>query len=261
MNKKLETLVLKKELHHSCFSVNALLFIPMLEEKKPSHMSIFSHGYTSSKNDLISWATRLSEAQIPTIIFDLPGHYLGSFSPLSSFSDFKDHAHELFSLAKTSLSQELTTLKKHVPAECVVGGHSLGSLLAVKAAESSLSSVVVAVGMGLNQQTKTHLFDSPLYQKTLNIRRQLISEHLDPDHVFPWVRESKIDLKIKNKTVIVITGKDDAVVGPGGAIALTQILEPFNKVILVEPDRLAHHQPELASTHIYHALKPLVQWT
>ncbi|MBL7665247.1 MAG: alpha/beta hydrolase, partial [Bacteriovoracaceae bacterium] len=62
------------------FTVQALSFYyPKAEaQNNKPFRAIFTHGYTASKSDQLTWATRLAEAGIPTIIFDLPGHYLSS---------------------------------------------------------------------------------------------------------------------------------------------------------------------------------------
>ena len=80
------------ELSVPWFQVNALAFIPS-PDKTPikSEWALFSHGYTSHKGDCLNWATRLVEAGVPCMIFDQPGHYLGSFHEIASFEDFKEN--------------------------------------------------------------------------------------------------------------------------------------------------------------------------
>lgn len=249
---------------HRCFSTNAMCFLPASPVYNPKMMAIFTHGYTSSKHDLLRWATRLSEAGITTTIFDLPGHYLGSFNEINSLSDFQNHAHELFSLA---YRQTMNILQKYqlipspsYPLKLILGGHSLGGLLALNCYQDQTlpthtEITYLCIGLGLNPEVKVHLFDTEFYKKTLNIRKQLVSPHLDPKDVFPWIKNHKHNTEIKNRKIILICGQDDVVVGKGGAAHLKSLLEPHNHVELIEPARLPHHEPQLAASAIYHYLK------
>ena len=84
--------ILRTTLHVSSFEVQAFAFIPDVESLK-EQWACFTHGYTSQKSDCLPWATRTAEGGIPTIIFDQPGHYLGSFNDVESFEDFKNNVH------------------------------------------------------------------------------------------------------------------------------------------------------------------------
>ena len=89
--------IVKKILNNDYFTFNAMALLPSQDANEPSSIdtwAIFTHGYTASKRDCLPWAQRLAEAGIPAVIFDLPGHYLGSFHECESFEDFKEHAHE-----------------------------------------------------------------------------------------------------------------------------------------------------------------------
>lgn len=258
---KIEPVVLS----NSYFSSNALIFIPSKDNDAPSikkEWCVFSHGYTASKSDCIAWATRTSEAGSPTIIFDHPGHYLGSFSEVHNFEDFKTHAHENFETA-------FITLRKSLPYETcervILGGHSLGALLALKALElpifKALNPIGIGVGFGSGPDHMVHLFESSFYEKTLNIRRQLVSKALDSDNVFPWIKEEKLSLQTFNKRIHLITGLDDVVVGQGGMEALAFQLKEQNEVTTSEPRKLPHHEPSLAAPHIFAFLKKELNWT
>lgn len=245
-----------KTLRNEYFTFNAAVFLPEKSERKPIR-ALFTHGYTASKSDNISWAQRLSESGIPCAIFDLPGHYLGSINQVDSFETFKAHAHEGFEAAAAFLGDELgdELLERYI-----LGGHSLGAMLSLKALEldrfEQTPSLAIGVGLGIGQHQSTHLFETSFYQKTLNIRRQLVCPELDSDNVFPWINQEKREIAIEGKRVHLITGVDDVVVGEGGMKALQERLESFgNDVSIQEPKRLAHHEPGMASTHIFHFLK------
>jgi pimeloyl-ACP methyl ester carboxylesterase len=262
--------VICTELSLPWFQVNALAFIPSAD-KNPikGEWALFSHGYTSHKGDCLNWATRLVEAGVPCLIFDQPGHYLGSFNEVSNFSDFKDHAHELFAEAHTRLA---SLLEQHLgfgqfPANSTVilGGHSLGAFMSIKALELPLFDKIkrlsVAVGIGLGQRQATHLFETAFYEKTLSIRRQLVSPHLDSKDVFAWLKDSKENIVISGERIHMITGEDDVVVGNLGMDVFKEILEKQGNVVTYDkPKRLAHHEPGSATAHIYSFLKNHFGW-
>jgi predicted esterase len=237
---------------------NAFFFIPEQYENA-SHLAIFTHGFTASKTDLLTWSARLLDLNIPSVIFDLPGHLLGSFEQAPSLEEFLQDSPYLFVEAEKSLKEKLPFLK--IQNKLILGGHSLGALFSLKAAVtqdeqfSERVEFLIAVGFGLNNQVKTHLFESDLYRKTLQLRGQLVAPTIPYEKVFKWIREQKLDLPVKNKKIYLLCGKDDAVVGAQGAEILKQMLAPFNEVTLEKPDQLPHHRPELAAAHIFHFLK------
>lgn len=243
----------KHILESTHFKVQALSFIP---KTTVPLRAVFTHGYTSSKNDILSWAVRLSSAGIPTIIFDQPGHYLGSFEEISSFDDFTTNFFKLFKLADETLKDLLLEPSKNL----ILGGHSLGALSALKALDlnyfDDLNTLSILVGFGLPVEGKTHLFQTKLYAETLELRSGLVSKHIPPDKVFPWIKEQKKELKTFNQKIILINGEDDLVVGKEGSTEIYELLTKLgNKVILKEPKKLAHHQPSLAASNIMAAIK------
>lgn len=250
------------------FSFNALVFLPSLAADAPSikcEWCVFSHGYTASKTDCLSWATRVCEAGSPAIIFDQPGHYLGGFHEVESFETFKLHAHESFLCAFEKLEE---LMQDYAPTSCetiVLGGHSLSALLSLKALNLAQLNhkklISIAVGIGIGQHKTVHLFESSFYQKTLNVRRQLVSPALDSDLVFPWIRDEKLNLNLNGKRIHMITGLDDLVVGEGGMEAMRFVLAEKNEVTIHEPRKLPHHEPSQAATHIYSFLKKEFNWT
>ena len=139
---------------------HGLLFVP---EQKSSSLALLCHGYTSHKGSLLTWASRLAEEGMPTLIFDVPGHYLGNFSEVENFDEFKNYAHELFAEAYETAKQELNQSVEGL----VLGGHSLGALLAIKAMNlpefSALKKVSIAVGLGMPPKKVVHIFDTPFY--------------------------------------------------------------------------------------------------
>ncbi|MAX66930.1 MAG: hypothetical protein CME66_08335 [Halobacteriovoraceae bacterium] len=248
--------LIKKTLSNKFFSFNAIAFIPSQETQILSQWAVFTHGYTASKSDCINWAQRLSDIGVPVCIFDLPGHHLGSFNKVASFEVFKDHAHECFSDAYHFLQENLESECKKL----ILGGHSLGALLSLKALDlanfTTLEPLAIGVGIGIGQHKTTHLFETSFYEKTLNIRRQLVDENLDSDLVFPWIKDEKLSLDITQKHIHLITGKDDVVVGEGGMEALRFNLEAQGNIVTInEPNKLPHHEPSMAATYIYNYVK------
>ncbi len=269
----MSTKVLCTELTLPFFEVNALAFIPNSdyesETKIKSEWAIFTHGYTSHKGDCLNWATRLVESGVPCIIFDQPGHYLGSFHEVKSVDDFKNHAHDLFSEAFSRLhllmEQNLGLGSFPTCTSIILGGHSLGGYTSLRAMElkafANLNRVNICVGVGLAQRQATHLFETAFYEKTLSIRRQLVSPALDSKVIFTWLKEEKSNILLKNERIHLIVGEDDVVVGPGGLENFTEVLKANdNDVTFDRPKRLPHHEPGLASPHIYSFLKNHFGW-
>ncbi|MCB9091066.1 MAG: alpha/beta hydrolase [Halobacteriovoraceae bacterium] len=253
--------IVKTTLEHESWKVSALAFLSPHNELKKGFKAIFTHGYTASKSSVLPWASRLAGSGISSLIFDLPGHYLGASSEVEDFENFKKWSPFLFAKAIEKL-KEIENYKNDV--HYILGGHSLGALLTLKAFVlpelSSLNKTAVLVGLGLNQDVSTHFFETDFYQKTLNIRRQLVSPELDSDIVFPWIKNEKLNLKTTNENILLIVGEDDVVVGKHGAENLVKILGPKNKIELIKPAKLPHHLPENASTFVYNNLKRVLQW-
>jgi len=244
------------------FSFNSISFIPDFNESEyKDTVAIFTHGYTASKSDCLNWAQRLCDQGVPCIIFDQPGHLLGSFNEVESFDIYKEKAHTLFIDALTQLRSNF----KNSFTNLVLGGHSLGGLLSLKAIGleefDQYKTIAITVGVGISQHKTTHLFESSFYQKTLNIRRQLVVKALDSDLIFPWIKEEKLELDIIQKRIHLITGEDDVVVGTGGQDALEDLLKSNgNSVSSKQPKKLPHHEPSMAATHIFSFLKSELNW-
>lgn len=250
--------IIKRTLNNDYFQFNAFAFIPSNDQEAPpirDEWALFTHGYTASKSDCLSWAQRLSEAGIPVCLFDLPGHHLGSLNEVASFKDFKNHSIECFIDAFNFLKD----LEFPKCERVILGGHSLGALLSIKASNlnffKDLNPIAIGVGLGISQHKTQHLFETSFYQKTLNIRRQLVDKKIDSDLVFPWINEEKNNISISGVRIHLITGQDDVVVGTGGMKALAEKLEDLNNVSTFEPKKLPHHEPGLASSQIISFLK------
>ena len=258
------------ELSLPWFQVNALAFIPSSEKISiKSEWAIFTHGYTSHKGDCLNWAARLVEMGVPCLIFDQPGHYLGSFHEANSLNDFKLHVHELFEAAfhRLQLVLEMELGVGHFPAiqSVILGGHSLGAFTSIRALQldcfKNLNRVAVAVGIGIGQRQATHLFETAFYERTLSIRRQLVSPALDSKEVFAWLKAEKENLEITGERIHLITGEDDVVVGNLGMEVFLEVLEKNGNVVTWEkPKRLPHHEPGAATAHIYSFLKNHFGW-
>lgn len=262
--------VITTELSLPWFQVNALAFIPSASGTSSikSEWALFTHGYTSHKGDCLNWATRLVEAGVPCLIFDQPGHYLGSFNEVNSFSEFTAHVHELFGeafLRLQALMENNLNGQYPTPTNLILGGHSLGAFTAIRALElpvlQNLQRVAIAVGIGIGQRQATHLFETAFYEKTLSIRRQLVSPELDSKQVFGWLKHEKETMTLSNQRIHLITGEDDIVVGGGGLESFIEVLERNNNSVTFDkPKRLPHHEPGAASPYIYSFLKNHFGW-
>ena len=264
------TKVICLELSLPWFTTHAMAFIPNPEPSKiKSQWALFTHGYTSHKGDCLNWATRLSEAGVPCMIFDQPGHYLGSFNEANSLEDFKQHSHELFGEAFLRLQGLMErewegTLYPQCSA-VILGGHSLGAFNAIRALTlpqfKDIQRLAVGIGIGIGQSQATHIFETAFYEKTLNIRRQLVSPALDAKEVFAWLKAEKENMTISNERMHLITGEDDVVVGNSGLDAFMRVLEEHgNAVTFDRPKRLPHHEPGMATAHLYSFLKEQYGW-
>ena len=258
------------ELSLPWFQVNALALLPATDTVIKGQWALFTHGYTSHKGDCLNWAARLVEAGVPCLIFDQPGHYLGSFHEVSSLEDFKNHSHELFEEAFKRLQSLMESHFGfgHYPSctTIILGGHSLGAFTAFKATELSIfdniDRIGIGIGIGIGQRQATHIFETAFYQKTLSIRRQLVSPVLDSKEVFAWLKLEKENMTISGQRLHLITGEDDVVVGNGGLEAFLEVLNKNGNTVTSEkPNRLAHHEPAAASPHLYAFLKNHFGWT
>lgn len=256
----------KNKLTYLDQQLNSMIFTPSPDTKLAQALAIFTHGYTSHKASILSWATRLTEEGIPTIIFDQPGHYLGTFSEVSDFELYKANAPGLFKKAfidlETVINEEFPLTPININSDeyrVILGGHSLGALLSLTALESNdfqeHNAISLCVGLGMPPEGVTHIFDTPFYKSTLNTRRQLVSPAISPEVVFPWIKKRKEELVLTGKRIHFITGADDVVVGKNGTQIMVDSLSSNNNVSYDSPSKLPHHMPELAAPHIRKFLK------
>jgi len=249
----MEIIIKNVELHHRSWKINAFSIIPANGDMNLHH-AVLSHGYTASKESILNWGTTLAQRGIPTIIFDLPGHYLGSFNEVDSFDEFSNHGYQLFAVALTALLKETRAETDRI----ILGGHSLGALFALLAAkDSSLNNYhkeFVTAGFGLAPVDRNHVFETDFYKSTLNIRRQLISKELSPKNLLPFIKQAKLNLQLQNERIYIVSGKDDIIVEDGATRLKNYLQDLGNEVHLDSPDKLPHNQPELA---VYHILKYL----
>jgi hypothetical protein len=230
--------------------VNALFFRPEVPSDK---IAVFSPGYTSHKASLLNWSTALMDKNISSLIFDLPGHFLGGHHPVPSFEIFAKHSPELFRLAVENIGTLLG--KDSSELDCTIGGHSLGALLALQALQEHAfpcrSINAVCVGLGIYPPGKTHVYATKLFEKTIAIRNGYVDPCLHSNIMFPWIGNSKQELKISKARVHLICGQDDLVVGGDGLNRLSDKLKELgNEVSCEQPLKLAHHLPELATKFV-----------
>lgn len=265
--------VKKLFLNYQNQKTNALIFLPEVDGEKEvtvkSTFAVFTHGYTADKSSILNWPARLSEMGASCILFDLPGHYLGNYSEVLDFEYFTRHAHELFYTAFLALKEaflEEFSLHEHLlesdHLKLVLGGHSLGALLSLKALMlpefREFERLSMAVGLGSAPKNITHVFDTSFYKSTLNIREQLVSPELKPDNVFPWIKHEKENLDIHNASVHLISGADDVVVGENGVERFAEELTINNNRVTIEkPSKLPHHEPQLAAAYVKKHLKKI----
>jgi predicted esterase len=250
----------KLTLAHSKFLVHGLSFLPESEIKA---IALLTHGYTSHKGSILSWANKLSENNVACLLFDQPGHYLGSFNEVNEFSDFTQHAHELFDLAHHQLIEQVKQKTNEVVPKLILAGHSLGALTSLKARELAFCDqyecLNIAVGFGLNPSHDTHLFDTEFYQKTLEMRNQLVSPAINKDNMFKWIKQQKESLTVTNAKIHLISGEDDLVVGKNGVECLKDKLESLGNDVLIEkPKKLPHHLPENAASFVNAVVKKFI---
>ncbi len=256
---KIDKVPLTLESPEGSLHTEALCLYPDGESHYKNAVAVFTHGYTAEKTPLFPWAVRLADFAVPTIIFDLPGHYLASFSELNSFENFRTNAHRLFTLAYHTLLEQ-SHFKVNAETKLILGGHSLGGLLSLKALMNEefagLNKMGIGVGVGIQEEDKPHLFQSKFYEKTMHIRSQLVSPHLNPKDVFKWLYEEKKNIQTFHQRITLITGEDDAVVSRDGTERFKELLESHANIVTIEkPQRLPHNNPELAAANVYRHVK------
>ncbi len=261
--------IIKETIPYQNQQTNIFYFLPDPSEEIKSTWAIFTHGYTADKSSILNWPIRLAEVGVACALFDLPGHYLGNFSEVEDFDTFKKHGHELFYTAFKGLEghfkNEFPLNEHQIQAgelKVVLGGHSLGSLLSLKALElpafTPFEKVAVCVGLGKAPKDIVHLFDTPFYKSTLKVREQLVSPALKPDNVFPWIKSEKENLTLTHQNIHLITGIDDLVVGDDGMERLAEdLIAKGNKVTMEKPSKLPHHEPQMAAAHVKKYLKKI----
>lgn len=263
--------ITKNTLEYQDQKTNVMYFLPDVTEVVKPTFVLLTHGYTADKSSIITWAIRLAEVGTSVALFDLPGHYQGNYSEVHDFQYFKDHAHELFLKAFNGLSDAFVSelpLMSHFLGEShlklVLGGHSLGAMLALKALSleefAAFEKRAIGVGLGMAPKDVVHLFDTPFYKSTLKVREQLVSPELKPENVFPWIRDEKNSIKISNYDIHLITGNDDLVVGDDGMERFQEsLILKNNRVTTDRPSKLPHHEPAGASSYIKKYLKK-IEW-
>lgn len=238
-------------------------FLPDPSRAQTGTLAVFAPGYTSEKSQLLAWGTGLAALGVPTLIFDLPGHYLGNRHPLGSFEDFRRHTPHLFGRGLEILTERAPERARdayHV----VLGGHSLGALMAAEAIQlprfEPFARMLIGVGLGASSPDGTHVFETELYRQTLEVRRQLVAPCLAPDRIIPWIKEDKANVTLAGETVFLLTGKDDLVATPSSVARLEEILRRKGNLVTTKVvRRLAHHQPDAAATHICNHLKKVLE--
>lgn len=263
--------ITKNTLNYQDQNTNVMYFLPAFTDEVKPTFAVITHGYTADKSSIITWAIRLAEVGVSVALFDLPGHYQGNYSEVKDFGYFKSHAHELFSQAFKGLIaafKEEFPLNEHFSEpstlKLVLAGHSLGAMLSLKAIGipefSNYKKLVIGVGLGMAPKGVVHLFDTPFYKSTLQVREQLVSPELKPDNVFPWIKEEKQSIQISNQQIHLITGVDDLVVGDDGMERFQEsLILKNNKVTIDKPSKLPHHEPGLAASYIKKYLKK-IEW-
>ena len=261
--------ILKSYLPYQDQKTNVMYFLPEGDDEIRSTFVILTHGYTADKSSIFNWATRLAESGASCALFDLPGHYLGNYSEVGDFEHFKTHAHELFFEAFKGLTvsfKEEFPLNEHFlePSnmKLVFGGHSLGAMLSIKALLmkefTAYEKRAIGVGLGMAPKGVIHLFDTPFYKATLKVREQMVSPALKPDNIFPWIKDEKDNIDISNQDIHLISGEDDMVVGDDGVERfMNSLIEKKNRVTLDKPNKLSHHEPQLAASYVKKFLKKI----
>ncbi len=239
--------VKKIEIFQNGHHLSALMFIPKIDSI-PIGQCVFTHGYTSSKTSLLSWSQTLLQSNIPSILFDLPGHLLGNSSDISSLEEFYEVAIQFFHQCTEYMNQEKPKWE-HVP--WWFGGHSLGAFIALNASRIKKPKIkTVCVGLGLKKDLRKTIAHHHFFKDVIEFRKHLVSETLSPAPFFSWLQKKKENLDISNQNFFFITGKDDIVMTPEDTQNLIEHLKNKNDIKSVFPKHLPHYLPERASSEI-----------
>ena len=92
----------------------------------------------------------------------------------------------------------------------------------------------------------------------MHLRSQLVSETLHPDIVLPWISEQKHTEITKDKSVTLIGGKDDIVIGgEEGLKEMAEHLQKSNTTRIEVVSKLPHHVPENAGIFVKKAVQTI----
>lgn len=232
-------------------SINALIYSNRDLKKIRPIIALFTHGYTSHKGDLTSWASQLSMSGITTVIFDLPGHYLGSYNEVNDLKTFQEKGPNIFINAyKGAISYLESTNCPLRPDDftIILGGHSLGALMSILAMKldffADKNKINISVGIGMGDRSATDTLSKPFFKHFLQMRTQLVSESLSPSNIFPWIQKSKRDIFIENSRIHLITGLNDSLVSDQAVESFyTHLSQMNNQVTLERPQNLPHELP------------------
>lgn len=232
---------------------HALFFIP--EETTSTNCCIFTHGYTSHKGSILTWPQKMMDLSLPTIIFDLPGHFLGQYNDVPSFETFKQEAPLLFNESFQVIRNEAPEITK-----AITGGHSLGALLSLIHSKDALFvDQLICVGLGSLPIDKPHLFETPFFKDTMLLRSELVSKHLNPKVALPWIAQTKNSEITRHKKIHLIAGKDDIIIGgEKGIHQMASYLETSNVITKHIIPKLPHHQPENAGVFIKKIVQQII---
>jgi hypothetical protein len=251
-----------QSLRQATVQVEAIAFLPDINQELRHALAIFAPGYTDDKTPLLSWGFNLAAIGIATMVFDLPGHYLGSLYPLRSLEDFFRDTPLLFVEGFNSLAKRLVKRARFADSDVlkrsftvVLGGHSLGARLAMEAAVlkcwSERSKILIGVAIGVGDQGSPHVLESEHFQGALEVRRQLVSPHLAPEKLTPRLKMMDQNFRLRNATVFLLTGQDDVFATPSRVQRLESILRANgNHVTTHIVRRLPHHDPKNAAPQI-----------
>ena len=229
-----------------------LIFNPI--EDNSAKCCVFTHGYTSHKGSILTWAQKVIDLGAPSLIFDLPGHYLGNFDEVNEFNHFIEEVPQLFEKAFSIILENNKYATKPI-----IGGHSLGALMALKASnEFEMFKEIICVGLGSLPINKPHLFETPFFKDTMHLRSELVSECLNPKLMLPWISEQKRQPITHNKSIHLIGGKDDIIIGgEEGINQMGKTLQETNVVDIQLITKLPHHTPENAGIFIKKTLQQI----